>query len=153
MINDYIPYKGVTYIKGLTVNTLSPLLTICTGETPVIMGFPQKGPVMWSFDFLLLLKSLNSYFTGELGCINSYVTLISHLFSCCDAELYNGCAIWGIKFRVPSWHPLKGIQSTLKKLTQDCFLQKEAKVCVSDAIVIEGSKFKWCFLLWKMSKW
>ena len=28
---------------------------------------------------------------------------------------------------------------------QDCFLQKEARVCVSDAIVIEDSKFKWCF--------
>ena len=36
---------------------------------------------------------------------------------------------------------------------QDCFLQKEARVCVSNAFVIEDSKFKWCFLLWKMSKW
>ena len=35
---------------------------------------------------------------------------------------------------------------------QDCFLQKEATVCLSDAIVIEDSKFKLCFLLlWKMS--
>ena len=36
---------------------------------------------------------------------------------------------------------------------QDCFLQKEARLCVSDAFVIEDSKFEWCFLLWKMSKW
>ena len=36
---------------------------------------------------------------------------------------------------------------------QDCFLQKEARVCLSDAIVIEDNKFKLCFLLWKMSKW
>ena len=36
---------------------------------------------------------------------------------------------------------------------QDCFLQKEARVCVSNALVIEDSKFKWCFLLWKMSMW
>ena len=39
------------------------------------------------------------------------------------------------------------------QLKQDCFLQKEARVCVSNAFVIENSKFKWCFLLWKMSKW
>ena len=31
------------------------------------------------------------------------------------------------------------------KLSQDCFLQKEARVCFSDAIVIEDSKFKLCF--------
>ena len=30
---------------------------------------------------------------------------------------------------------------------QDCFLQKEARVCVSDAIVIEDGKFKWCFFV------
>ena len=36
---------------------------------------------------------------------------------------------------------------------QDCFLQKEARVCVSNAFVIEDSKFKWFFLLWKLSKW
>ena len=36
---------------------------------------------------------------------------------------------------------------------QDCFLQKEARVYVSNAFVIEDSKFKWCFLLWNMSKW
>ena len=31
-------------------------------------------------------------------------------------------------------------------------LQKEARVCVSNAFVIEDSKFKWCFLFWKISK-
>ena len=36
---------------------------------------------------------------------------------------------------------------------QDCFLQKEAIVCVSNAFAIEDNKFKWCFLLCKMSKW
>ena len=30
---------------------------------------------------------------------------------------------------------------------QDCFLQKEAKLCVSNAFVIEDSKFKWCFFV------
>ena len=30
---------------------------------------------------------------------------------------------------------------------QDCFLQKEARVCVSDAIVVEDSKFKLCFFV------
>ena len=30
-------------------------------------------------------------------------------------------------------------------IQQDCFLQKEARVCVSNAFVIEDSKFKWCF--------
>ena len=38
-------------------------------------------------------------------------------------------------------------------IKQDCFLQKEAMVCVSNAFVIEDSKFKWYFLLWKLSKW
>ena len=39
-------------------------------------------------------------------------------------------------------------------LEQDCFLQKEARVCVSNAFVMEDSKFKWCFiLLWKINKW
>ena len=28
---------------------------------------------------------------------------------------------------------------------QDCFLQKKARVCVSNAFVIGESKFKWCF--------
>ena len=32
-------------------------------------------------------------------------------------------------------------------LQQDCFLQKEARVCVSNAFVIEDSKFKWCFVV------
>ena len=32
-----------------------------------------------------------------------------------------------------------------RKKQQDCFLQKEARVCVSYAIVIEDSKFKWFF--------
>ena len=32
-------------------------------------------------------------------------------------------------------------------LEQDCFLQKKARVCVSDAIVIEDSMFKWCFFV------
>ena len=31
------------------------------------------------------------------------------------------------------------------KLTQDCFLQKEAGVCVGNAFVMEDSKIKWCF--------
>ena len=35
---------------------------------------------------------------------------------------------------------------------QDCF-QKEARVCVSNAFVLEDSRFKRCFWLWKMSKW
>ena len=30
---------------------------------------------------------------------------------------------------------------------QDCFLQKEARVCDSNAFVIEDSKFKWCFVV------
>ena len=30
---------------------------------------------------------------------------------------------------------------------QDCFLQNEARVCVSNAFVIEDSKFKWCFFV------
>ena len=30
---------------------------------------------------------------------------------------------------------------------QDRFLQKEARVCVSNASVIEDSKFKWCFFV------
>ena len=30
---------------------------------------------------------------------------------------------------------------------QDCFLQKEASVCVSNAFVIEDSNFKWCFVV------
>ena len=33
------------------------------------------------------------------------------------------------------------------KWEQDCFLQKEARVCVSNAFVIEDSKFKWCFFV------
>ena len=30
---------------------------------------------------------------------------------------------------------------------QDCFPQNEARVCVSNAFVIEDSKFKWCFVV------
>ena len=30
---------------------------------------------------------------------------------------------------------------------QDCFLQKVARVCASNAFVIEDSKFKWCFFV------
>ena len=30
---------------------------------------------------------------------------------------------------------------------QDCFLQKEARVCVNNAFVIKDSKFKWCFFV------
>ena len=33
------------------------------------------------------------------------------------------------------------------KYKQDCFLQKEARVCVSNAFVIEDSQFKWCFFV------
>ena len=33
------------------------------------------------------------------------------------------------------------------KYIQDCFLQKEARVCVSNAFVIEDNKFKWCFFV------
>ena len=33
------------------------------------------------------------------------------------------------------------------QLKQDCFLQKEARVCVSTAFVIEESKFKLCFFV------
>ena len=33
------------------------------------------------------------------------------------------------------------------KKKQDCFLQKEARVCVSIAFVIEDSRFKWCFFV------
>ena len=29
---------------------------------------------------------------------------------------------------------------------QYCFLQKEARVCVSNDFVIEDSNFKWCFV-------
>ena len=37
---------------------------------------------------------------------------------------------------------------------QDCFIQKEARVCVSNTFVLEDSMFKSVFvLLWKMSKW
>ena len=32
------------------------------------------------------------------------------------------------------------------KYLQDCFLQTEARVCVSNAFVIEDSNFKWCFV-------
>ena len=32
------------------------------------------------------------------------------------------------------------------KTRQDCFLQKEARVCVSNTFVLEDSMFKWCFL-------
>ena len=39
------------------------------------------------------------------------------------------------------------------QMRQDCFLQKEARVCVSNAFVIEYRKFKWCFLLWRINKW
>ena len=35
--------------------------------------------------------------------------------------------------------------AVLSQSWKDCFLQKEARVCVSDAIVLEDSKFKWCF--------
>ena len=31
------------------------------------------------------------------------------------------------------------------EIKQDCFFQKEARVCVSNAFVIEDSRFKWCF--------
>ena len=33
------------------------------------------------------------------------------------------------------------------EIEQDCFLQKEARVCVSNAFVIEDSKLKWCFVV------
>ena len=36
---------------------------------------------------------------------------------------------------------------TAEKLKQDCFLQNKARVCVSDAIVKEDNKFKWCFFV------
>ena len=39
-----------------------------------------------------------------------------------------------------------------KKL-QDYFLQKEARVCVSNAFVLEVACLNSVFLLWKMSKW
>ena len=39
-----------------------------------------------------------------------------------------------------------------RHMIQDYFLQKEARVCVSNVFVTEDSKFKWCFFLWKMSK-
>ena len=32
-------------------------------------------------------------------------------------------------------------------IKQDCFLQKEARVCVSDAIIIDDSKFKYFFFV------
>ena len=44
---------------------------------------------------------------------------------------------------------MKGTYETLQSLyvtneiKQDCFLQKEARVCVNNAFVIEDSKFKW----------
>ena len=38
-----------------------------------------------------------------------------------------------------------GSLQVCQQLWQDCFLQKEARVCVSNAFVIEDSKFKWCF--------
>ena len=34
--------------------------------------------------------------------------------------------------------------------SQDCFLQKEARVRISNVFVIEDSEFKLCFLLRKM---
>ena len=65
-----------------------------------------------------------------------------------------------INYCMISWQRLKLPTSRLfahpfgqAQIKQDCFLQKEARVCVSNAFVIEDSKFKWCFLLWKLSKW
>ena len=40
------------------------------------------------------------------------------------------------------WTSLTGWHN---KWQQYCFLQKEARVCVSNTFVIEDSKFKWCF--------
>ena len=40
-------------------------------------------------------------------------------------------------------HLLRKLRAT-EQIKQDCFLQKEARVCVSDAFVMEDSKFKWC---------
>ena len=39
-----------------------------------------------------------------------------------------------VSYRIVSYH-----------IIQDCFLQKDSRVCVSDAIVVEDSKFKSCF--------
>ena len=39
------------------------------------------------------------------------------------------------------------IADLILQIRQDCFLQKEARVCISDPIVIEDSKFKLCVFL------
>ena len=44
------------------------------------------------------------------------------------------------------WSPRR-VQHIKTNVKQDCFLQKEARVCVSNAFVIEDSKFKWCFVV------
>ena len=53
---------------------------------------------------------------------------------------YNILCYWGRGTDYPSW-----LLNYIFK--QDCFLQKEARVCVSNAFVIEDSKFKWCFFV------
>ena len=38
--------------------------------------------------------------------------------------------------------PMTNKKSTQVSILQDCFLQKEARVCVSNAFVLEDSMFK-----------
>ena len=42
---------------------------------------------------------------------------------------------------------IKVTVTAMTKTIQDCFLQKDARVCVSNAFVIENSKFKWCLFV------
>ena len=43
------------------------------------------------------------------------------------------------------WWSSRSPVVALTKDQQDCFLQKEARVCVSNGFIIEDNKFKWCF--------
>ena len=39
------------------------------------------------------------------------------------------------------------VQKVTTTQEQDCFIQKEARVCVSNGLVIEDTKFKWYFFV------
>ena len=58
-------------------------------------------------------------------------------------RVYGKSCAWPAGHRIPWTGQVTGCCQCY--LLQDCFLQKEARVCVNNAFVLEDSKFKWCF--------
>ena len=119
-----------TEIPGSKQVIFMHLFLCCVFSAFVIGGFTRLARTRWlrRFRFLQYAK------IGGSGRRSLHTSEHCNLFQCFLMNLFK-LGLVGLYVR------------------QDCFLQNEARVCVSNAFVIGESKFKWYFLLWKMSKW